>query len=448
MLSFLVLIILIMIVQQIKYSSDAEARVARNAETVAMMDQAIESVLLQAYEDLRTDGESSGGEEGSDASGPAPGLDGGLAADGEGAGSSDSKQDAWAKPQRTELNGMQLRVFIQDEDSKFNILSLAQEDEEQADRALETLVRILSACRADTISEIPSSDARAMAGAMREFMTRRDDQYLPRPNLSSYDEDQPDQGLPQSLYDFAALDPSLFTENLFIDYRDEEGQVVHSLSSFLTVWSCMSTLSAPGGAAAAANAGAGGGAGASGSAEASNADGRINVNTAPPAVLTALLENQDVPYDFWDDIIEYRNEPEEEDEDLDPDEVPLDEFGEEQINLQFFESFDQLTEIDAWDGMATEIQDELSGMLKVESSVFSIFVTARRLTGQENIDARGRPEEVERQEEESAGLVRTVRSVVWRRSSDNGEASIVPLVRWEVLNYVPKEVLDYPDERR
>ncbi len=155
-----------------------------------------------------------------------------------------------------------------------------------------------------------------------------------------------------------------------------------------------------------------------------------------------------MPYDFWDDIVEYRNEPSEESEDLDPDDIPLDEFGEEQVANQFFESFEQLGEIDAWDGLLDEVKDDLNGILKVESSVFSIYVTARRLTGQEEIDTRANPEEVELQEEASPGLVRTVRSVVWRRAGDNGEASIIPLLRWEVLNYVPREVYDYPDERR
>ena len=440
MLSFLVLIILIMIVQQIKYSSDSEARITRNAETIAMMDQAIESVLLQAYEDLRSDGESSGEEGGDDAGGVPAGLGGDTG--GESAGPSDSKEDAWAKAQRTEMNGLQLRIFIQDEDSKFNILSIVHEDEQQADQAFEALVRVLEAFREGTASEVASSDARAMAEAMREFMLRRDDQYSPRPDQSSYDDENPEMGMPQTLRDFSAIDPRLFPEHLFVDFRDEEDQFIHSISSFLTVFSSLNTISG----SASQNESAP--EGESPQTEPSAADGRVNVNTAPPAVLNALMDQRDVPIDFWEDIVEYRNEPQEDDEDVDPDDIPLDEFGEEQVNLQFFESFEGLAEMQDWEGMDPEVQEELSGLLKVDSSVFSIYVTARKLTGRENIDARGRPEDVERQEEESAGLVRTIRSVVWRKTNDNGEAVIIPILRWEALNYVPHQVYDFPDDRR
>ena len=44
--------------------------------------------------------------------------------------------------------------------------------------------------------------------------------------------------------------------------------------------------------------------------------------------------------------------------------------------------------------------------------------------------------------------MRTVRSVVWRRVLEDGSVQIVPLVRWEVLDYVPLEVQDFPDEDR
>ena len=51
MLSFLVLIVLIVIVQQISYSAKTDARVSRNEETLIAMDQAIESVadLVRAW---------------------------------------------------------------------------------------------------------------------------------------------------------------------------------------------------------------------------------------------------------------------------------------------------------------------------------------------------------------------------------------------------------------
>ena len=56
-------------------------------------------------------------------------------------------------------------------------------------------------------------------------------------------------------------------------------------------------------------------------------------------------------------------------------------------------------------------------------------------------------DEMIEQEANGTGLVRTVRQVVWRRVGDDG-VQIIPLVRWEVLDYVPFEVLDFPDEER
>ena len=43
--------------------------------------------------------------------------------------------------------------------------------------------------------------------------------------------------------------------------------------------------------------------------------------------------------------------------------------------------------------------------------------------------------------------MRTVRAVVWRRAVGEGEVEIIPLVRWEVLDYVPYPVLDFPESR-
>ena len=88
-------------------------------------------------------------------------------------------------------------------------------------------------------------------------------------------------------------------------------------------------------------------------------------------------------------------------------------------------------------------QTELKNLLKVDSSVFSIFITARIRTG---ADTGEDPFAPQREEEQTGTLVRTVRTVLWRRSGD--EVELVPIVRWEDIDYVPYEVKDYPDEDR
>ena len=104
--------------------------------------------------------------------------------------------------------------------------------------------------------------------------------------------------------------------------------------------------------------------------------------------------------------------------------------------------------MDGWENLEPIVQGELKGLLKTQSQVFSIFVIARKPTGEEQIEPFSRREDVEREEGDWQGLVRTVRAVVWRRVLGEGEVEIVPIVRWEVLDYVPFEVLDFPEDRQ
>src|SRR5690606_25100312 len=85
-------------------------------------------------------GEAAGGE-----AGAAPGAPGG-----QGSEPSDSREDTWGRVQRTTINEIELRVLVQDEDSKINVLTLLTEDEEQADLALERVARVLDLCREDS----------------------------------------------------------------------------------------------------------------------------------------------------------------------------------------------------------------------------------------------------------------------------------------------------------
>ena len=496
MLSFMVLLVLMLILWQIHLSTKTTARVARNEETMITMDSALESALLQVFEDLKTDAESGAA---AGAAGGAGDLDGGGGGGdapegpGEDSGPTDSKEDEWAHPQRTEINEIQLRILIQDEDSKFNLLSVLTEDEDEAEKAVDRLARVIEWSRKGTRDEIDTGSSRRMANAIADFMRRRADQTLPRPELLSDDEENDDFGLMLSLRELVAVDRELFGSGLFQDFVDDDGAIVHSLGSFLTVWSSVATREeadelaqqASGETADTEEQGeedesdqegdgdqqgqqdqgqqddqqqgdsTGDGSGDEGG-DGENEGGQeggaetppgwaINVNTAPGAVLHALMDDRDVPYRFWDDVVQYRNEKDETvEENEDP---PLDEYGRPIIVRQFFHSTEDLSKVDGWENLEPIVRGELEGLLKTQSSVFSIFITARKPTGDEQIDPYSRQQDVEREEANWQGLVRTMRAVVWRHAVGEGEIEIVPIVRWEVLDYVPYEVLDFPDER-
>lgn len=484
MLAFLVLSVLLLIVFQIAIGTSTDARVARNDQQLTLMDSAIRSALLRTMEDLAEDA-AAAADEGGDPSAPAaPSPFGDLGGEDPAAaasGPNDSKEDAWAKPQQTEINGISLRVMIQDEDSKYNVLSMLTEDDEEAEKAFERVVRILDMCRQDTGGDIDEGDARDMAEAMRDFMLDRSDMELPRPTLLTDRNDEPDRGLPTTLREFVVLAP--FNEHHFRDYRDTEGVVVHSIGSFLTVSTSVSSYQEyldaleEAGAENATTEDVGpeprddsaGETNPDGSS-ATDAGGEIpdiddsdiqatgafaggdfgvavNVNTAPSAVLHGISDRRDISWSFLDEIITYRNEEEESE---DEDEEPIyDEFGEEVITRQIFESLEELEDVYGWENLEPDARDDFLRFLSVESGVFTIFVTARKAISEDG-DTSGfglTPAERREQEERGTDLLRTVKCVVWRYE-DGDEWKVVPLEPWEVLDYQPFEVLDVPDDER
>jgi len=473
LLSLLILFVLVAIVFQISIGTTVDSRVARNDISLTTMDLAIESAMQEVFQLLITDAEGAegGGEEG-DALGPVSdeGADpGGLGEDplsdeggGGGGEAVDSRRDEYMRPARTEINGIQMRVQVQDEDSKFNILLLANEDEEEADFAKEQLIRLLDLCREDTAVDIDRSAAERMAEDIRDHMFQRPNSILANPILITTDEENDERGYPLSVREFSVMES--FDLGMFRDFRDEEGNIAHSLNNFLTVWT---SLTSGAEVASALSQGVGTNVGpdettpdtadpdSEMSTTAENGGGfAVNINTAPPAVLKCLFEDRDVPLRFWDDVIEYRNleEEEEEGEEEELEDPPLDEFGEEIIERKIFEDLGELSEVDSWDQVDDEMKPLVESRLRTTSDVFSIYITARRATAQEDeftANSLGTPKERREQEVESgSALLRTVRAVVWRRTSAEGEVEIVPIIRWEVLDYVPFEILDLPDDDR
>ena len=469
LLSLLILFVLVAIVFQISIGTTVDSRVTRNDISLTKMDYAIESAMHEVSQLLITDAEAAAGDEGGGDPGadPAAGAEDPNADPGEGLGDEggaggeavDSRRDEFMRPQRTEINGIQLRILVQDEDSKFNLLLLASEDEEEADFAKEQLIRLLDLFREDTEEDIDRSKAEEIAEDIRDHMLQRTGSVLANPELITSQEDNEERGYPLSVRELSVLDS--LDLGMFRDFRDGDGNIAHSLSSYVTVWSSLATASD----VIAEQAAASGEEDADpdavpdeeggGYSTAENGGGfAVNVNTAPVAVLKCLFEDRDVPQRFWDDVVEHRNlEEEDEEQDGEEDDEPvLDEFGEEIIERKIFEDLGPLSEFDTWDQIEDENKPLVESRLRTTSDVFSIYITARVATAQEDefaANSLGTPRERREQEIESgAALLRTVRAVVWRRSNDDEEIEIVPIVRWEVIDYVPFEILDYPEDER
>ncbi len=543
LLAVLLLLVLVAIVFQINVSTSTQARVGRNEIGLATMDMAIESALLEVSDKLKIDAEGASDSQGSQqpagggAAGGIPGSDpaagGGQGQNsGDNAAACDSRRDEWARPARTEINEIKLRILIQDEDSKLNVLSMLTSDEKEAKAAFDRVVRVLDLCREGTRVDIDSSDAEEMAQAMLDYMTKGAAD-LTRPKQLSANPEQTDQRLPRSLREFQILAP--FEPQHFRDFRDEDGVRVHSIESFLTVWSSVIVVEdSPTASAALASAqgssgssssgsrtgssgasgssssssgqkagssstqtgtgqsgqtgtssggstqggtgqtgsgstGSGqsgaGGTGQAGGGQAGSGQGgsaspggwQVNVNTAPVAVLKSLFDDREVPQRFWDEVIEYRNLPEEEEEEATGDsaateeeaEPMLDEFGREIVEYRIFESLQELEEVEGYSDLPADAKTKIQSLLTVTSNVFTVQVIARRVTGEEDESVLlDDPRSIEDAEEKGNALVRVVRSVLWRHTDAEESMVITPILRWEVLDTVPVEVVDYPEEDR
>ncbi|MEZ5978224.1 MAG: hypothetical protein R3F34_08405 [Planctomycetota bacterium] len=531
MMALLVLFILVLIVGQISIGTSTDYRTARNEVQLSTFDLAIESALLKSFEDLKDDlvqesqqqqqnglpGTDQVDNSGTQGMSQLPGFSDivGNAMSGGSGGRVDSRRDLWAQPQRTsEFSPIELRVLIVPENSKYNVLTMLSEDPAEAQKAYDRVVRIIDMFREGTSEDIENYDAQELASLMRDYLQRRGSSTVPRPDLSTYDEDDSDVYLPVSMREFLAID--LFKPEYFRDYRDDNGLVVHSLASFLTVNSAVwtrqemlqardaeagddtsledqagdlakqstgnangsggetstvgfgggssgGTTTATSGGQLIQNGGQGGQSGRGGQNGGGSSNGRpdqaastllpgaVNLNVAPAAVLKALFEDRDVPPQFWDEVIAYRNEePEEEpgaSTSYEEEEEPmLDEFGEPIPENQIFESPNTINQIEGWDGLEPIVRTDLKRHVTVSSDVFTIYVTAWISTSADQDVASSR-EEQERMEQSLGNLRRTVACTVWRRG-EGEDAEIVPLVRWEVLDYMPYEILDYPEEGR
>jgi len=364
----------------------------------------------------------------------------------------DSSRDSWFEPVGHPDNDLTTYVWIEDENRKFNLLSLWSPDEEFATLSRERLTRLIDLLREDSDFDITSSDAQVIVSEILEWGTRPNTEQMPVPELKTDSEESNDFHVMLHLDELMLL-PSVSKELFFdkvIDKRYYPG-----LESVLTVWTSLKTdpgdpeknariRAARGEPAPAASAEEPspppGGANEEGAAEQPEGLGiKINVNTAQRVVLRALFDPIQVPDRVIDGIIRYRNELDEEATESANDESAMEsaEFGDMQLGNQplykFFETVDDLEAVEEFAEIPDEeIKSEILKALTTKSDVFSIHMAS---LFKRNDSERRR-----------IYLVRRSRSLVMRVDEDE-EGLIVPLIPFEERVGLRVKSVDLQEER-
>jgi hypothetical protein len=374
----------------------------------------------------------------------------------------DSSRDAWFEPSGHPDNDLTTYVWIEDENRKFNLLSIWSPDEEFAQESREGLVRLIDTLREDTEWDVPSTDASLIVQEIVEWARRPATEAMPVPPLKSMKEDDRDFAIPLHLDELMML-PSVDAE-LFFDKAIDQ-KVYLGLESVLTIWTAQ--IQDPGnpeklarqraiaearGQRAPQGEGEGEGAGAEGGNEAGNEAGaegdepqqpegigiKVNVNTATRPVLRALFPEDMVPDRVIDGIIRYRNEIDEEatDEASDQQAEETSDFGDMMLGDQplkrFFETLEDLEQVEEFAQIPDpEVKSKIMTRLTVNSDVFSIHL-ASLYKRNENENKR-------------IFLLRRARSIV-RRIDDGEEGQILPIVPYEERIGLRVQPVDMQDE--
>ena len=376
----------------------------------------------------------------------------------------DSSRDAWCHPVGNADEDITTYVWVEDENRKFNLLSLWSQDEDFAEFSRDRLVRLLDSLREDTEFDLSTGDAERIAMEIKDWAKRPDLEAIPRPRLKSDDERRREISLPMHLDELMLL-PSV-KEDLFFD-KVLDGKVYLGLESVLTIWT--SLVKDPGDpekvarqqAKQAATEGGNGASGGQGQGAAASTTGkqggglaapaenepppqpeglgiRINVNTATRPVLRALFPPDKIPDRVIDAIIRYRNEVDEEEQaklEEEGQSTDVTDFGDLQLGsdqkYKFFETVADLEKVEDFANLPDpQIKSDFQNALTTKSDVFTIHLASL----------------FKRNDENRVYVLRRARSIVLR-VDENGEGAIVPLVPFEERTGLRVQPIDMQEER-
>ena len=452
-LALFVILILLVIVPQFRYSARVERELAFNDVQDLQMESLARAGLMRARAALLVDltDDQSEGEDFGDTGGPDTGggggggaTNGGSGADGstggaEGGGSQptglhvDSLDEVWANGEFAleigEDSGFKTRIVISDEDSKLNLLLLFAEDENYRKEWRQRLERALDLMRDGEPDDLSLSDASDLLDRIEKWMQGdRHDEELSTAPLASGDwrnmVGKPVHA-PLSLSELClagGVKPTLL--HGFGIGEDEQYKWIPGLEQTLTVWSNveMAEEKSPDDPNV-QDPDVSNDKRARPEAQGVN-NGRININTAPIWVLKSLFPDNEVPYASWDKFAEFRKEQLEElkrertelanASDDEKERRKQDEAKEPEQATYPFKTIDDLRKVEGFSpdssSMTPERWNKLASYLSVESNVFRITV----MVG--STEARRR--------------YYVARSVVWRRE-EGDDSRCIPIVPFE-----------------
>jgi type II secretory pathway component PulK len=481
-LALFVILILLVVVPQFAYSARVDRDLARNDVQDLQMESIARAAMMRAAAALLVDldndssgqgdgsgglgggagggGGGGGGAGGASGGGPSGGpgggnrgggpgggnggggAGGGGAGGGAGGGSSgqhpDSLDEVWANGELSftlgEQAGFKTKTIIVDEDGKLNLLELFCNDPDYRKDWHDRVARLLDLMRDGQPEDLTLSDASQLLDRFEHWMQgeRSNDQLTVAPLATTDFHDLTDKPAHAPL----ALSELLLTggvkPRLFYGFGTGEGDQhkwVTGLDQVLTVWSNVEFVMPPPAGTDSSTAPPDKRVDPNARGEAPGVNnGRINVNTAPVCVLKSLFDDHDVPYAAWDKYDEFRKKQLDQ---LAQDRKELATATDEEKQKKKDEmdpsaatyplkTLDDLRKVEGFTpdsgALTPDKWNKLASYLSIESNVFTITVV---------VATTDTPPESRR--------YFVARSVVWRRTQGNKQATCIPIVPFELL---------------
>ena len=291
----------------------------------------------------------------------------------------DSLNEPWAKKiKKDELGDAELEVVAVDEDRKFNIRACVEDSEEQQKIARNILIRLIIAARNEDNSALRSDeiDADEIVENIVEWLNEKSgsnqDAVISEINPTigeaedsdnlSKDDRKINKSSPYAILTIAELlmvegvtrsllygPPQKSLENMEDEDEEDEDDEddTKNRKPLLDFITCYSTNIR-----------------------------KININTAPKEVLTALTEK--MPSEVVSGIIEARKETEEDLENKDPEEADVDAASFRVNDIASKSNFSTKIDVEIED----ELWNEIKGWFSVKSEYFSVVATAHAKSGE------------------------------------------------------------------